>query len=104
MFTDAHSQLSLSSGLLFANPIPRDSELAKIDIDGIVVQAVSEAHAARITGKDNTPFILNRIRELTHGRSSTANIALVEWNVIRGTRIAVELAKLKQDGLHDLGE
>ena len=64
-------------------------------MDVIITQALQDADKAGATGKDNTPFVLSRIRELTHGDTVTANRSLIEENVIRGTKIAVQLADLE---------
>ncbi|KAL8697097.1 MAG: hypothetical protein Q9201_007313 [Fulgogasparrea decipioides] len=93
----AQSSLGLMSGLLFANPISSQHSIPKAQIDAIVAQAILDAETSGSTGSDNTPFILARIRELTGGQTVTANRALVESNVIRGTRVACELAKLEAD-------
>ena len=87
--------MRLKSGLLFANPIPAEHSIPKAKIDAIILQALQDAKAAGSKGNQNTPFVLQRIRELTQGGSVTANRALIESNVLRGTRIAVELSKLR---------
>lgn len=94
----AQSQLPVHSGLLFANPVPVESALERTEVEGYITQAVAEAEHRGITGNANTPFLLKRIRELSSGLTVTANTALVEGNVIRGTRVAVELAKLEKRG------
>ncbi len=94
----AQSQFPIHSGLLFANPVPEAAAIAKESIDGIISQAVAEAKEQGITGSANTPFILKRIREVTKGASVTANSALIEANIVRGTKVAVELAKLELRG------
>lgn len=95
----AQSQFPVQSGLLFANPVPEHSAMPKQDIDSIISQAVAEAEEKSIGGNANTPYILKRIRELSQGSSVKANKALVEANVVRGTKVAVELAKLeRRDG------
>lgn len=99
---DAQSILSISSGLLFANPIPSRAALDKADIDKAIKQATDEASYSGIQGNANTPFILKRIKELTQGASTTANRLLVENNVIRGTKVAMELSKLYQDKGHQI--
>lgn len=83
------------SGLHLANPIPLEHSIAKAEIDAIIAEAVREADRQGKHGSDNTPFILRKIKELTGGRSVPANRALIESNVIRGTKVAVELAKLE---------
>ena len=97
----AQSQLPVQSGLLFANPVPVESALQREQVEGFIAQAVAEGEQQGITGSVNTPFLLKRIRELSGGITVTANTALVEANVIRGTRVAVELAKLKKQGSYD---
>lgn len=66
-------------------------------MDVIMAQAIHEAEEQGALGSDNTPFILRRIREITGGQTVTANRALIEANVIRGTKVAVELAKLERN-------
>ena len=92
-----HAQLTmpLESSLLFANPIAEENSLPKPMMDEVMCQALREAAEHRISGSENTPFVLKRIREITNGATVKANRALVESNVARGTRVAVELAKLQ---------
>lgn len=97
----AQSQLPVQSGLLFANPVPTESALQREQVDSFIAQAVAEGEEQGVTGNASTPFLLKRIRELSNGLTVTANTALVEANVIRGTRIAVELAKLEKRGSYD---
>ena len=92
----AQFQLPVHSGLFFANPVPEHSAMQKKEIDSIIDQAVREAHDRGISGAKNTPYILKRIRELSNNASVTANRALIEANVVRGTKVAVELAKLEK--------
>lgn len=92
----AQHQFGLQSGLLFANPVPEVAAMAWENIENIIQLAVAEAEQKGISGNKNTPYILKRIRELSKNDSVTANKALIEANVIRGTRIAVELARLER--------
>lgn len=68
-------------------------------MDSIIEEAISQANASGATGKDNTPFILAKVKELSQGASIPANRALIEANVRRATIVARELAILeaKQD-------
>ena len=91
----AQSQIPLTSGLHFANPVPIEASIPKIEMDRIITEAVHQATIEGHTGSSNTPFILSKIKELTQGRSVLANKALIEANVTRGTKVAVELAKLE---------
>lgn len=93
---DAQQELPLTSGLLFANPIPAEYSIAKIDMDTIIAQALRDARDSGAVGSENTPFVLKRIREITKGKSVTANRALVEANVARGSKVALHLSRLQQ--------
>lgn len=95
MPTDAQSKLSVSSGLLFTNPVPEKHAFPKDEMDSIVAKAVEFSIQEGARGSDNTPFVLAKIKELSGGRSVFANTALVEDNVEKGTKVAVELSKLE---------
>lgn len=90
----AHSQLQLQSGLHFANPIPAKHSVPLVEMELAISQALQQATDAGATGSASTPFILAKIKELTGNKSSQANVALVEANVIRGTKVAVALRNL----------
>ncbi|KAL8683505.1 MAG: hypothetical protein Q9186_000545 [Xanthomendoza sp. 1 TL-2023] len=91
----AQFSLPLSSGLLFANPVPSQHSIPKAQMDTIITQAVLDADKSGSTGSENTPFVLARIRDLSAGQTVVANRALIEANVIRGTRVACELSMLE---------
>ena len=80
--------LGVPGGQLVANPIPRDAEIARSEIDPMIARALKDAETHNITGKDVTPYLLQRIYELTEGRSLAANIALVLNNARLGAAIA----------------
>lgn len=88
------TQMGLPGGQLVANPIPKDAEIPAGDLAPIISTALKEAGAAGITAKEVTPFLLNRIFELTDGRSLNANISLVLNNARLGSAIAQEFSKL----------
>ena len=98
---DAMTGFPLKSGLLLANPIPAEHSIAKPEMDAIISQAIRDAENAGSTGSANTPFVLNRIREITKGGSVSANRALVESNVIRGTKVATELFNLTSKKMNE---
>lgn len=86
------ARLGLSGGVLVTNPIPADAEIPAADINPAIEAAVAAAEAEGIGGKALTPYLLSRILAITHGRSLTANIALVENNARVAARIARALA------------
>lgn len=65
-------------------------------MDIVIAEALLDADRQGIAGKDNTPFVLNRIKELTKGKSVVANRALIMANVVRGAKVAVELSHMSQ--------
>jgi pseudouridylate synthase len=83
-------------GVLIANPIPEADAWEASAIEGYIAQALADADARGIKGKATTPFLLQRIFELTEGRSLKSNIALVKNNARVAARIAVELADLSR--------
>ncbi|XP_023257206.1 pseudouridine-metabolizing bifunctional protein C1861.05-like isoform X3 [Seriola lalandi dorsalis] len=89
------STLSLGhqSGVLLAVPIPEEHAAAGKQIEEAIQAAVTEASAKGITGRDVTPFILQRVNELTKGKSLQANIALIHNNARVGSQIACALSK-----------
>lgn len=64
-------------------------------MDAVIAQALKEAEKLGINGSDVTPFVLENIRSLTQGDATAANRSLIESNVIRGTKVAVELADIE---------
>jgi pseudouridylate synthase / pseudouridine kinase len=68
-------------------------------MDIIITEALRQADAAGAIGHANTPFVLAKIKELTKGKSIPANRALIDANVARGTKVAVELSKLEKEGV-----
>ncbi|USP80088.1 hypothetical protein yc1106_07362 [Curvularia clavata] len=91
----AQHTLQISSGLVFANPVPTEFAIPKEEMDVVIEEALRQADAANISGKDNTPFVLAKIKELTKGKSIPANRALIESNVRRAAIVARELAILE---------
>ena len=91
---DTRRAMGLPGGQLIANPIPLDAEIPAADLAPVIAQAQSEADAQGVSGKAVTPFLLQRIFELTEGRSLTANIALVRNNARLAAEIAKELVAL----------
>ena len=92
----AKREFGLTGGILIAVPIPAQHALPHEYIDKIIDDAVHEADAKGIKGKDITPFLLRRITELTDGKSLDSNISLVVNNAALGAQIAVEYAKLQE--------
>lgn len=92
-FLRCHWGLGLVSGVVVANPVPVEHEIAAAQVEVWVAQALQEAAAQGIQGKASTPFMLKRLAELSQGRSLATNIALVKHNALLGARLAAALTK-----------
>lgn len=93
---DAALRLRLGSGLVLGVPIPEQHATTGREVEAAISTALAEAEAKGVKGNDVTPFLLQRIRELTGGRSLEANIALVKNNAAVGARVAAELSSLRR--------
>ena len=83
--------LGLAGGVVISNPVPAAHAMPRTEIDAITLRALDEAAALGISGKAVTPFLLERIKALTEGRSLATNIALVKNNAVVGARLALAL-------------
>ena len=86
--------MRLGGGVVIANPIPAAHAMPRAVIDAAIEQALSDAQAQGISGKQTTPFLLERVNALTGGNSLAANIELVLNNARLASAVAVALAGL----------
>ncbi|WP_019414559.1 pseudouridine-5'-phosphate glycosidase [Paenisporosarcina sp. TG20] len=82
-------ELNLTGGAVIANPIREEDAMDESFITDIIERALSEANENGIVGKNVTPFLLGKVKELTEGKSLVANIALIKHNAAVGAEIAV---------------
>jgi pseudouridine-5'-phosphate glycosidase len=82
------SELGLKGGVLVACPIPEEDEIPFEKMDGVIQKAVAECEAKHIKGKEITPFLLSKVKQITEGKSLEANIKLVLNNADIGSKIA----------------
>ena len=82
-------ELGFSNGILIANPIPQKYEIPFDEMEKFITIAIKKVEEKNITGQKVTPFLLQKIVELTNGKALQANIKLVENNV----KLACEIAK-----------
>ncbi len=87
------ARLGLKGGQLVANPIPPEAEIAREEITPVIEQALAEAEARQIAAKQVTPFLLQRIFEITEGRSLASNIELVLNNARLAAQIAIAMTR-----------
>jgi pseudouridine-5'-phosphate glycosidase len=88
----AHWQLH-GAGVVVAQPLPADAELAVDEFTQALDDAEQRAIQASVRGKELTPFLLARLAEATAGKSLHANQALIVANARLAARIAGELDK-----------
>jgi pseudouridine-5'-phosphate glycosidase len=79
----------LKGGMLVTNPIPEEFSMPKEVIDKAIDQALREMDEAGIHGKQCTPFLLAKVKDLTGGESLASNIQLV----LNNARLAAKTAK-----------
>lgn len=84
--------MSLKGGMVIANPIPEAYAMPRAAIDAAIEQALAEAQAQNIGGKESTPFLLARVCDITGGDSLAANIQLVLNNARLAAAVGIELA------------
>ncbi len=83
--------LGLDGGIVVANPIPKKYEMDSNIIDKAIEVALKEAETKGIKGKEVTPFLLDKVKDITKGKSLESNIELVYNNALVGANLAVEL-------------
>lgn len=87
--------MSLKGGMVIANPIPEAYAMSRAAIDAAIEQALAEAQAQNIGGKESTPFLLARVCDITGGDSLAANIQLVLNNARLAAAVGIELAGMQ---------
>ncbi len=90
----AQREIGYSGGMLVCNPIPREYALDPGVVEHVITDALREAKALGIRGKETTPFLLKRVSELTAGDSLASNIRLVYHNAGLAARIASALGDI----------
>ena len=92
-FQRVRNQLGLEGGMLIANPVPEEDEIPREEMEIYIGRALANAEREEVIGKAVTPFLLDAIFHLTHGRSLKTNIALVQNNARLAAAIAVAMAE-----------
>ncbi len=90
----ASQDMGLKGGMLVANPIPEEFSMDPAVINKAIDEAIAQANAQGIHGKESTPFLLAKVKELTGGDSLDSNIQLVFNNARLAAKTAAELCKL----------
>ena len=83
--------MGLKGGMLVTNPIPEEYSMDPDIINKAIDEAVAEANAKGIHGKQTTPFLLAKIKDITGGDSLASNIRLVYNNARLAAQVAAKL-------------
>ena len=83
-----HWDLGLHSAVLVTVPPPEEYAMSPREVKRAVSQALTEASEAKISGQAVTPFLLDRLRQLTGGESLRANVGLL----VNNAQVAGEIA------------
>ncbi|WP_195940734.1 pseudouridine-5'-phosphate glycosidase [Romboutsia sp. 1001713B170131_170501_G6] len=88
--------LNLKGGMVIGNPIPTEHEMEYDTITNAIESALKEAEEKNIAGKKVTPFLLDKVKTITAGKSLESNIELVYNNARVAANIAKDLADINK--------
>ncbi|MCR8745819.1 pseudouridine-5'-phosphate glycosidase [Romboutsia lituseburensis] len=88
--------LNLKGGMVIGNPIPNEFEMDYNTITNAIETALKEAEENNIAGKKVTPFLLDKVKTITAGKSLESNIELVYNNAKIAAQIAKDLADINK--------
>ena len=86
--------LGLEGGVLIGNPIPEEYALDYDYMEGVINEALQEADQKGVRGKDITPFMLAKVKEMTKGVSFASNVQLAYNNARVAAKISKALSQL----------
>ena len=87
-------ELGMPGGMLVTNPIPEEFSMDPAVINKAIDEAIAESVKLGIKGKETTPFLLAKVKDITGGDSLASNIQLVLNNARLAAQTAIELCKL----------
>ncbi len=90
---NAQREMGLKAGMLVTNPIPEEYAMDADIINAAIDKAIAEAEEKGIHGKETTPFLLAKVKEITGGDSLDSNIQLVFNNARLAAAVAGEMVK-----------
>ncbi|GAC1474757.1 MAG: pseudouridine-5'-phosphate glycosidase [Isosphaeraceae bacterium] len=89
---EAHRALGLPGAVVLAQPVTEELAIDRGEMEAALALALQDARAKGVSGKALTPFLLDKIRVATEGRSLVANSALIVDNAGLAGAVAVALA------------
>ena len=92
---NVQKKLGLKGGMLVTNPIPEEYAMDDAVINKAIDDAIDEMNRLGIHGKEATPFLLAKVKEITGGDSLESNIRLVFNNALVASRIAKHCCEME---------
>jgi len=89
---DAAQRIGAQHAVLVVVPVPEEAAFPAAEAEAAIQQATRDADARGIHGKAVTPFLLQRVSELTGGATKAANMALLVNSARHAALIARALA------------
>jgi pseudouridine-5'-phosphate glycosidase len=86
----ARKAMGLEGGTLITVPVPAEAEWPAEEAQAVINQALTDAESQGVTGREVTPYLLQRVSDLSGGRSKKANIALL----LNNARLAAQISRL----------
>lgn len=87
-------EIGFNGGILIGNPVPEEYGLDNVYMEGVIDEALKAAEEAGVRGKNITPFLLAKVKDLTGGESFETNVMLALNNARCASRVAKALAEL----------
>ncbi|MDW7667366.1 MAG: pseudouridine-5'-phosphate glycosidase [Bacillota bacterium] len=86
--------LDLKGGMVVTNPVEEKYQMDYDLINKAIKDAIIEANKKGIKGKESTPYLLSKVKDITEGQSLESNIQLVYNNAALAAKVALELSNL----------
>jgi pseudouridylate synthase len=84
-------EMGVKTAILVVQPPPGENDIPAADIERSISKAVAEAKSKGIRGPAVTPFLLDRVKSLTGGKSMEINLSLLINNAKLAAQIAIAL-------------
>ena len=91
----AQREMGLKGGMLVTNPIPEEYSMDPDVINKAIDEAIAESLKDGIHGKETTPYLLAKVKDITGGDSLDSNIRLVLNNAAVAARTAAAYSKMQ---------
>jgi pseudouridylate synthase len=89
----AHWACGNASSVLITVPPPKENEIEHVLVESALQKALIEANKLHIHGSATTPFLLQKMNEMTSGLSLKANLSLLKKNAEIAAKIAVAFSE-----------